>query len=152
MKSSLLPVKNSFLLKTVKWKSIYRMLMVLVIVLSCQYAYAQLPTEPIIFNNWRILGESKDHLDVSFRVIRCDTVNQVQLQIRSESNRDEVLNCNVIIKNLSDGETITRHLSMPVLQFQELKPICGNNTLLPNLKVELPTSFNPMNIATTIHF
>lgn len=109
-------------------------------------------TTPVIFQNWLILGESKTHLDVSFRIVRCDGINKAELKITSENNTEAVLHCTVNFINSATNDKIVKEINFPVASFTVLAPGCGATNPFPNLAIELPASFNPANITATIIF
>jgi hypothetical protein len=153
MKPLLHNFKYAGTLKIATGKAICRMIFLLAIICSSLNAQSQnLPEVPVVYKNWLILGESNSHLDVSSRVVRCDAVNKVELKVISENNTNAVLHCTVTITNPKNGEKLTREINMAVTSFQTLAPSCGAGNPLPDLKIDLPESFDPMNIMTTIIF
>ncbi|GAC1386347.1 MAG: hypothetical protein NVSMB45_16050 [Ginsengibacter sp.] len=153
MNPLLLHFKYSGILKFAKSKAFCRVLLLIAIVCNSQYVHSQsVPEAPVVYKNWLILGESSTHLDVSSRTIRCDGVNKVELKVISESNIDAVLHCTVTVVNNANGEKVSKDINIPVASFQTLAPSCGSGNPLPDLKIDLPASFNPMDISTTIIF
>lgn len=153
MNPILLPCNNTGATRIVILNPVYRLLLLFFIVMICENVHSQNPPlNPIIYQGWKILGEGSNHLDVSYQILKCDTVNKVHLKITSESNTNEVLHCTVKIVNLLNNENIVRQITMPVSTFQVLQPNCGNNTALQELVFDLPVSYNPMNITAIITF
>lgn len=153
MKPLLPDFKYTGTLKATPGKAICRMILVLAIMCSSQLVHSQnLPEVPVVYKNWLILGESSSHLDVSYRVVKCDGVNKVELKVISENNTNAVLHCTVTITNPLNGEKITREINMNVVSFQTLAPSCGAGNPQPDLKIDLPASFDPTNLTTTIKF
>jgi len=133
--------------------AIARLLLMFILILGAQHARSQaIPEIPVVFNDWLILGESRTHLDVSFRIVRCDGINKAELKIRSENNVDAVLHCTVTIVNLSNGEKVVKEVTLPVVSFNVLAPGCGATNPYPDLAIGLPASFDPKNITATINF
>lgn len=132
---------------------IARMLLMFTLLMCAKYARSQTLQEiPVVYQNWLILGESKTHLDVSFRIVRCDGLNKAELKIRSENNTEAVLHCTVNIINAATNDKIVKEINLPVASFTVLAPGCGATNPFPDLAIELPASFNPANITATIIF
>jgi hypothetical protein len=133
--------------------TIARLLMVFILILGAQYARSQAIQEiPVVYKNWLILGESRTHLDVTYRIVRCDGINKAELKITSENNVDTVLRCTVNIINLSTGDKVVKEINLPVASFSILSPGCGATNPFPDLAIILPASFDPGNITATIIF
>ena len=154
MKFSLLQPKNFGTLKLALRKAICRVVILFIITLVSQHLVAQtLPGDSVIvLRNWQILGESSQHMDVSSRLVRCDSVNQLQLKVFNESNADQSITFQVTVTNSLTNENIIRNITVFVLKLQELAPACTGNNQLPELKIELPGSFNPLAISAIIIF
>jgi hypothetical protein len=130
--------------------AIARLLLIFAILLGSQYAHSQ--EIPVVYKDWLILGESKNHLDVSYRVIQCEGKGKTELKIRSESNLEAVLQCTVTVINLSTNEKVVQEINMPVKSFETLKPDCGAANPYTSLVIDLPATFIPSNITATIIF
>ena len=153
MNVSSLKFNSHTISKSTLGKATSRIILFLGIMFSCHLGQAQnVPEAPIVFKNWLILGESKDHLDVSYRVVRCDNVNKVELKVISENNVDGVIHCKVVVINQSTGEKVTQEINLPIVSFKTLSPTCGSDNPYPDLKIELPASFDPKNINAVIIF
>lgn len=106
----------------------------------------------IVYKNWYILGESSKHVDVFCRVIQCENLNQVQLKVFNERNASQTLRFKIEIFNNVSGESFSKEIEVSLTPVQEIKGACDATPGLSNLKIDLPATYNPMQINTLITF
>jgi hypothetical protein len=146
------------IMKDLKLKKTKGHLFVLIAVLAISFiglqAHGQGQPAPmqLVYKNWHILGESSKHMDVFSRVIQCETVNQVQLKVFNESNLSQTLKFKIEIFNTVSGESFSKDIEVSLTPVQEIKGDCDAATELSNLKIDLPATYNPMQINTLITF
>ena len=142
-------------LKFKKKKGIlFTILAILAISLTGLQAYGQEQAAPmrIVYKNWHILGESNKHMDVSCRVIQCETVNQIQLKVFNESNISQILKFKIEVFNTVNGEFFSKDIEVSLTPVEEVKGACDGPAALRSLQIDLPPSYNPMQINTLITF
>ena len=116
------------------------------------HGQGQPATMQLVYKNWHILGESSKHIDVSCRVIQCETLNQVQLKVFNESNKSQTLKFKIEVFNTVNGESFSKDIEVSLTPVQEIKGACDAPAGLSNLQIDLPATYNPMQINTLITF
>lgn len=113
---------------------------------------AQSPSTPVIYKEWALLGESKTQMDVSYRVIKCTTINQVHLFIFNENPADQTAIFDVEITNNSDGLKFTKSINYALKSAMMYKAECDSDASFDALKLDLPSSYDPTNLTVKITF
>ncbi len=133
---------------------LFTLFAVLAISITGLQAYGQEQPAPmqLVYKNWYILGESSKHVDVFCRVIQCENLNQVQLKVFNESNASQTLRFKIEIFNNVSGESFSKEIEVSLTPVQEIKGACDATPGLSNLKIDLPATYNPMQINTLITF
>jgi hypothetical protein len=106
-------------------------------------------TAPII-KDWQMIGESKNHVDVFYRIVRCNNTNQLQLKILSESNIDQTVEFDITVINKLDKEQFTKSVSRAISKMQTVQGDCF--TELSDLKIFLPEKYYALNLDVKIIF
>jgi hypothetical protein len=109
-------------------------------------------TGEIIYKEWAFLGESSTQIDVSYRVIRCSTENEIHLQIFNENPNDQVAHFDVAITNNSDGAKFTKEITFSLDKAKIYRAECGSDTSLSALKIALPSGYDPANLTVKLTF
>ena len=97
-----------------------------------------------------MIGENKNHVDVFYRLVRCNNSNQLQLKILSESNVDQTVEFDVTVINKLDKEQFTRSVSKAISKMQTLQGDCL--TELNDLNILLPEKYYALNLDIKIIF
>lgn len=111
---------------------------------------AQLPQSGII-KDWQILGESSKRIDVFYRLVNCDSTNQIHLKIMNENVIDQHLDFQVRVVNNANRDYFTKEIGVDILKTQTIKAECAV-TNLPDLKIDLPGSYSPLQTAVLVIF
>lgn len=137
--------------KKTKWK-FFTLFAVFSFAMTCQQAFSQIQPNGLVFKNWQMLGESSMHIDVSYSIGKCADVNLVYLKISNESSNDQDLHFQVDIMNTENGEHFSKDLNVSLIKLTEIKGQCTGGNDLADLKIELPSSYNPMKTTAMINF
>ena len=114
--------------------------------------FSQAPASTgLIFKEWTVLGESAKKIDVFYRVLQCDTSNQVHLKIFNESGITQSMTFEVEIRDNQTGNSFKRTITSTTNHLQYLTGECGN-TSTAFLQFALPASYNPSGISAIVNF
>lgn len=97
---------------------------------------------------WLMIGESKDYVDVSARVMNCGGEDQVHLQFFNEnpSSQEQELT----IELAAEGQkTISKTYKVPLTPGEMIQSECGQEE---NYIIYLPRGYNPEKISADITF
>src|SRR5206468_1464015 len=120
-------------------KKLSLMLLFLIVTLTL-FAQTSSPAETI-FKDWTMLGESQTQIDVSYRIIKCSTINQVHLFIFNENPTDQTAHFDVEIIN-TDGQRFSREVTFAVTKANMYRATCNSDASLNALKIDLPANYN----------
>ena len=131
-------------------KETYKVLILLYfVIITSLCAYGQ--EIPLEKQEMRLIGELPGHIDVKFRVVKCENSNQNQVFIllhneseRYGESRDTTSNFNIVILNYKNGESFKKNITISTSIGQIITPDCENNS---PLKINLPISYTPSAIA-----
>jgi len=114
--------------------------------------YSQTP--PVEMQEMTLIGELQGHVDVKFRVVKCEnnTNNQVFLFLHNESDsyndpNDVTSVFDIVILDYASGESFTKNITTSTTVGQSITADCESDS---PLKIELPESYNPSSIAAYI--
>ncbi len=113
---------------------------------------AQSPAEPVIYSNWEMLIESTTLIDISYRVIKCETTPQVHLMIFNENSIDQTAHFEIEISNGTTGEKFTKEINFAAKKATVFKALCESDSSLDPLKINLPANYDPGAIKIKITF
>lgn len=113
---------------------------------------AQSPGNPVIYKEWASLGESSTQMDVSYRVIKCTSVNQIHLQVFNENPNDQTAHFELEITNTADGQKFNKEIIFATKRAEMYTAECNSDTALNVLKLDLPSSYDPTNLTLKITF
>ncbi|MDP1843149.1 MAG: hypothetical protein Q8K64_06975 [Sediminibacterium sp.] len=113
---------------------------------------AQTPINPIVYKDWVMIDESPTMLDVSYRVIKCTSVNQIHLMVFNENNFDQTANFELEVTNTKDGLKFTKAYNFATQKATIYKADCDSEPALEKLKIDLPAGYDPTNLTVKITF
>lgn len=108
------------------------------------------PKEEVI-KEWAFLGESKTHLDVSYRIVKCSGSSQVHLQVFNESPNNQVAKFEILVMN-GELEKFTKEISFSVDRAAIVQPDCNSEGSLSDLKISVPANYDLNNLRVKITF
>ena len=114
--------------------------------------HAQSPSTPVIYKDWMSLEESLTQIDVSYRVIKCASVNQIHLLVFNENNTDQTAHFELEIINNSNGLKFIKEISYATIKTTIYKAECDSDTSFDKLKIDLPSSYDPNNLTVKITY
>ena len=110
------------------------------------------PSEDLVYKHWTFLAESETYLDISYRVIRCGSSNEVHLQIFNENPKDQVAKFDLEITNTADGAKSTREINFAVKAAVIIQGECNSDAATAPLKISLPAGYDPNAISVKLTF
>lgn len=131
----------------------YAFLIIMITLFQTTSALSQPPASlpGLIFQDWKILGESSKHIDVFHRLIKCNNVNQIHIKLLNESGIDQTLQFELKITNNETGDTFSKQSSISLFKSQTVQSDC-NSPVADQLKFDLPSTYNPMKTTVQITF
>lgn len=109
-------------------------------------------TNPIIYKDWTVLGESKTQIDVSYRVLKCSTVPQVHLFLFNENPKEQTADFEIEITDSTTDKKLVKHIVFKLDIGAISQASCESSTTLDTLKIDLPAGFNPLTVSLKITF
>ncbi|UKM66537.1 hypothetical protein GSB9_03127 [Flavobacteriaceae bacterium GSB9] len=136
-----------------KWKNPNSiMLLSILFMTTCYQLNSQ--TSPIETQEMRLIGELPGHVDVKFRVVKCDNTdkNQVFLFLHNESEKygapnDVTSGFEIVILDYESGKSFTKNITISTTVGQKITADCEKESLL---KIDLPFSYSPSSIAAYV--
>ena len=99
-----------------------------------------LPGNNIVYSDWKLSGESATHIAVSYRIVKCDSVNQVQLKLVNNVEVDQTINIHLVITSNSTGDLINKDISISLLKLQHMIADCFDTNSF-GLRIDLPVLY-----------
>lgn len=130
---------------------------ILVLLCFANLVYGQTPSTPnlpsnnIVYSDWQLSGESASRIAVSYRVVKCDSVNEVQLKLVNNVDVDQNINIHLVIISNATGDQITKDLSISLLKLQHMMGDCFDTNSF-GLRIDLPVLYNPTDLKITTSF
>ena len=140
-------------------KKIFKTLLKCKLFISISFLTLALPVSikaqntPIIYQNWKMIGESPTNYEVSALILRChpDSVAQVHIELFNEGIGAQTAHFNLTITSPSNNENIQREISYSMAQGDMIKPLCENNNH-PLLRINFPANWDPAAVIFTLTF
>ena len=106
---------------------------------------------PVIHQNWKMIGESATHYEVSARVIQChpDSAVQLHVELFNEGGGAQTAHFNLSINNPANNEQMVREISYAMASGDLIIPLCENNDYQP-LRISLPANWDPAAVTFTL--
>jgi hypothetical protein len=103
-----------------------------------------------VYKDWQANAESKNEIQVSYRLVKCQGVNQVHLKLVSSSAANQLMEFTVTVSN-SETESIIKNVSYTVSNGSEIAASCSAISL-GALKVDMPGGYDPSKVSVKITF
>jgi hypothetical protein len=103
-----------------------------------------------VYKDWQVNPESKNEVQVSYRLVKCQGVNQVHLKLVSSNAANQLVEFTVTISN-SETESITKNVSYSVSNGSATAASCSSISL-GALKVDMPGGYDPSKVSVKISF
>lgn len=146
------PVKTSAQQKNSPFRlaGVYVILLLLAICGNSEKSMAQEPDT--VYQHWLFLGEDTSRIDVSYRVVKCTSTsgNQVHLSVFNENPTAKAVSFTVTVKDNSSNATTTHQVSYQAAAAAMDRADCSSS--YSNLKINLPSGYNPANLTVSITF
>lgn len=116
--------------------------------------FAQTAPTETIYKDWLFAGESANHVDVSTRIIKCNSTSpdQVHLFIFNEGSTNNVISFVVTVTNNDSKEAFSTAITHTVNRAEMIRAMCDNDESLNDLKISLPSNYNPNNLTLSVTF
>ena len=124
---------------------------ILLLTLPC-LVNAQSSPEPVIYQDWKFLGENPQQLEIEYRIIKCTDTPQLHLFIFNENIVDKTVQLLVEITNKDDNQKVTLEVTFLADKMKMYKALCDSDTSLDALKLNIPIGYNPANLSVKITF
>ena len=127
--------------------------LVLLILVLPNTIKAQGSKEPVIYQNWKMIGESSTNYEVSARIVSCSSNSAAQLQIElfNEGSTAQIAHFNLTITNPATNEKIVKEISHYMALGAFIMPTCDSKDD-ESLRINLPLNWNPTTTIFTLKF
>ena len=132
-------------------KTIYTLSFVCFISLLNAQSTSSPNSDEIIFSDWKLSGENAAHVAVSYRTVRCDSVNQLQLKLVNNNSTDQNLTFHIDITNNATGDHFNKDISIALLMLQQMAGDCLDTNAF-GLRLDLPILYNPTDLNVAVSF
>ncbi len=107
-----------------------------------------------VYKDWLFVGESKNHVDVSARIVKCSeaSATQVHLFIFNEGSASNDIRFTITVTDVESSKSFTTAINHKVETAEMLRALCDNDKSLSDLKINLPAGYNPNNLTISINF
>lgn len=111
------------------------------------------PGNSVVYQNWKMIGESPTHYEVSARIVKChpDSAVQMHLEIFNEGVGSQACNFKITLTNPATKEQIVKEVNHTLGVGEMIKPSCDNADK-PFLRFNIPAGWNPETIEFTVTF
>ncbi len=125
--------------------------LVLLFTVSC-FTELGAQTNPVVYKDWTVLGESKTQIDVSYRVLKCSTVPQVHLFLFNENPNEQTADFELEITDGATENKVVKHIVFKLEKGGISQASCISVASLDALKIDLPTGYNPLTVSFKLTF
>lgn len=132
-------------------RKLLHLLLAIILVLP-SIIYAQAKTDPVIYKDWTPFGEQGNEIEVEYRVIKCNDVNQIHLFIFNENVTDKNVQFTLEITDATANQKFSKDISFQTQKLTMYKSECNSDGNLAALKFNLPANYNPSNLTLKITF
>ncbi len=130
--------------------SIYSFFVILFISLLPNIGFAQSTSKETYFKHWTRYLETKNHIDINYRIIQCGTNKpQMHLQVFNESKIDQAIKFQVTI-TAAGGQSFTTDVSLATKKATTYIAWCDSDASTDKLKITLPQGYKPDEISVKI--
>jgi len=109
--------------------------------------------QPNILKDWTMLGESSNHIDVSYRLVKCNlaTPNQIHLTILNENPTSQVVSMSIKVINNANGENTIFPVNYTIGAAALKRGDCAD-AASNALKINIPSAYNASNLTLQVTF
>ncbi len=125
--------------------------LVMGLIVSAVSAQTDAPQKETVYQDWLKLGESSNHVDVFYRVVKCESVNQVHLLVFNESGIDQLAKFSLLIAD-ENGKRFTRNITFSTKNAGMYQADCGSDASLKDLRINVPEGYDPARLDVKITF
>lgn len=129
-----------------------KLLLGLVLFLTATISASAQSSAEKIYKDWSDHIESKNIVDVSYRILKCNGVDQVHFLVFNENTIDQQVAFSVEITNEATKAKVTKEVSFAATKATIYKAECDSDSKLANLKLTLPEGYNPETTSIKITF
>jgi hypothetical protein len=107
----------------------------------------------VVYQNWKMIGESPTHYEVSARVVKChpDSTVQLHLEMFNEGVGAQACHFKITIINPVTKEQIVKEVNHTLGVGEMIKPSCDNGDK-QSLRFNIPSGWNPETLEFTVTF
>jgi len=107
----------------------------------------------VVYQNWKMIGESPTHYEVSARIVRCnpDSAVQMHLEIFNEGRGSQACHFTITIVNPVTKEQVVKEINHTLAVGEMIKPSCDNEDK-QFLRFNIPANWNPATVEFTVTF
>jgi hypothetical protein len=109
-------------------------------------------SDPIVIKEWNMLAESKTRIDVSYRIVKCDSVIQIHFMVFNESPNDQSLEFDLTVTGSTEEQTFTKNIKYAAMKAAIVRASCDNNDAYKVLKVTIPAGYDPTQLTLKVNF
>ena len=112
---------------------------------------AQASAKEIYFKHWTRSIETKEHIDINYRIIQCGINKpQLHLQVYNESKIDQVIKFQVIISQ-ENGKYFTTEILLDTKKASSYVAWCDSDLTTDKLKITIPEGYKPEEVSVKIN-
>lgn len=138
--------------KAVKQQNLLKAMCVGLLVFATGFgAFAQMPNNEVIHQEWAHIGEAPSNIEFSARVVGCGMVNQVMLNLFNENASQQLISFSIRVVNVADGRELTTTFNHTIGAGEMNIAACGDATY-DNLKIDLPGDYDAATVTISIIF
>lgn len=105
-----------------------------------------------VYSDWNNLPDDSNHVDVAYRVINCNGSDQIHLNVFNENNNLSSITFTLTITDTSSNQSTTQTFSNYAISFGAMHIADCGSTQYGNLKLNLPSGYDPNAIQVQISF
>lgn len=99
-----------------------------------------------VYSNWQVFTQTSNSIEVFYRVVKCNAVNQVQVMILNDGPTDQNAKFTITITNNGDNQSISKTFDFASKKGIVNKPTCDSDAL-NDLKISIPAAFDPLGLS-----
>jgi hypothetical protein len=103
-----------------------------------------------VYKDWQINPETKNQVQVSYRIVQCEGTNQVHLKLVNSNPANQTAEFTVTITN-SDTESTAKDVSFTVSTGSTIAANCSAVSL-GGLRINIPGGYDPSKVSIKIAF
>lgn len=121
-----------------------RLLFFMLVMGSVSISFGQ--SSETVYKNWQVFPETRNSIEIFYRVVKCNNTNQVQISVFNDGPADQNAQFAITITNKGDGQNLSKDFNFASKKGVFNKPDCDSDAL-NDLKINLPTGFDPSGLS-----